>query len=98
MLMCTNLSSRGLWPRLVKPWLGSSEAIPRTIQTIRGSLVEHEVSRLAGLIDPANVVYGGKSVPATRYLDPTILYPVFWEDEIMKDEVFGPVLPIISYK
>jgi len=32
----------------------------------------HEVSRLAGLIDPAKVVIGGKSDPEARYLDPTI--------------------------
>ena len=57
----------------------------------------HEVSRLAGLIDPAKVVAGGQSDPASRYLDPTIVYPVFWEDKIMEDEVFGPILPILTY-
>ncbi|MGB8592764.1 MAG: aldehyde dehydrogenase family protein, partial [Candidatus Acidiferrales bacterium] len=33
------------------------------------------VERLASLIDPKKVVYGGKSDPQARYLDPTILYP-----------------------
>jgi aldehyde dehydrogenase (NAD+) len=56
------------------------------------------VSRLAGLIDPAKVVYGGSSDPEARYLDPTILYPVPWDDEIMEDEIFGPILPILTYK
>ena len=58
----------------------------------------HEVSRLAGLIDPAKVVIGGKSDPEARYLDPTILYPITWDDKIMEDEIFGPILPIITYK
>jgi aldehyde dehydrogenase (NAD+) len=57
-----------------------------------------EVSRLASLIDPKKVVYGGKSDPEARYLDPTIIYPVSWEDHIMEDEVFGPILPILAYK
>jgi aldehyde dehydrogenase (NAD+) len=57
-----------------------------------------ETMRLAGLIDPAKVVHGGASDADARYLDPTILYPVSWDDEIMKDEVFGPVLPILTYK
>ena len=57
-----------------------------------------EVSRLAGLIDPAKVVIGGSSDPDGRYLDPTIVYPVAWDDPMMKDEVFGPVLPILTYK
>jgi aldehyde dehydrogenase (NAD+) len=56
------------------------------------------VSRLASLIDPAKVVYGGSSDPEARHLDPTILYPVSWHDEIMDDEIFGPILPILTYK
>jgi aldehyde dehydrogenase (NAD+) len=55
------------------------------------------VERLASLIDPQKVVYGGKSDPSVRYLDPTILYPVLWSDKIMQDEIFGPLLPILMY-
>ena len=56
------------------------------------------VDRLAGLIDPAKVVIGGRSDPKARYLDPTIVYPVSWDDPIMEDEVFGPILPILTYR
>jgi aldehyde dehydrogenase (NAD+) len=59
---------------------------------------EREVTRLAGLIDPAKVVIGGRSDPEARYLDPTIVYPVSWDDPIMEDEVFGPILPILAYR
>jgi aldehyde dehydrogenase (NAD+) len=55
------------------------------------------VQRLASLIDPKKVVYGGKSDAAARYLDPTILYPISWSDKIMEDEIFGPLLPILTY-
>ena len=57
-----------------------------------------EVARLAALIDPEKVVAGGKSDPDTHYLDPTILYPVTMEDTIMEDEIFGPILPILSFR
>src|SRR5262247_1159270 len=57
-----------------------------------------EAARLAALIDPTKVVYGGKSDPNARYVDPTILYPVAWDDEIMRDEIFGPILPILTYR
>jgi acyl-CoA reductase-like NAD-dependent aldehyde dehydrogenase len=56
------------------------------------------VERLASLIDPAKVIAGGKSDPDGHYLDPTLLYPVTWEDKSMKDEIFGPILPILTYK
>ena len=56
------------------------------------------VERLASLIDPAKVIAGGKSDPDAHYLDPTLLYPVTWDDKSMKDEIFGPILPILTYK
>ena len=57
-----------------------------------------EVNRLAGLIDPAKVIIGGRSDPTACYLDPTIVYPVTWDDRIMEDEVFGPILPVLTYR
>src|SRR6202035_4075441 len=36
------------------------------------------VTRLASLIDPSRVVWGGKFDESARYFDPTILYPVSW--------------------
>jgi len=56
------------------------------------------VSRLASLIDPSKVIAGGKSDPDAKYLDPTLLYPITWDDKIMEDEIFGPILPILTYK
>jgi len=44
------------------------------------------------------VVAGGKSDAEARYFDPTVIYPVSWDDPIMEDEVFGPILPILTYR
>ena len=57
----------------------------------------HDVNRLLALIDPAKVVTGGAGDPDARYLDPTVLYPVTWADKVMEDEVFGPLLPVLTY-
>src|SRR5260370_33710896 len=43
-----------------------------------------EVARLAGLIDPSKVIIGGRSDPHSLYLDPSIGYPVSWEDPIIE--------------
>src|SRR5271154_6069960 len=56
------------------------------------------VTQLASLIDPTKVIAGGKSDPEAHYLDPTLLYPITWDDKIMEDEIFGPILPILTYK
>jgi aldehyde dehydrogenase (NAD+) len=56
------------------------------------------VERLGALIDQKKVIAGGASDPKARYIDPTILYPVTWDDPIMEDEIFGPLLPILTYQ
>jgi aldehyde dehydrogenase (NAD+) len=71
---------------------------PKTNPDYSKVVSAREVSRLAGLIDPGKVVSGGRSDPQARYLDPTIVYPITWDDPIMEDEVFGPILPILTYK
>ena len=55
------------------------------------------VRRLESLLDPSKVVAGGRFDEASRYFDPTIVYPVSWSDRIMQEEIFGPVLPILPY-
>jgi aldehyde dehydrogenase (NAD+) len=71
---------------------------PKTNPDYSRIISAHDVSRLAALIDPAKLVIGGRSDPDDRYLDPTIVYPVCWDDPIMEDEVFGPILPILTYR
>src|SRR5215470_12207966 len=56
-----------------------------------------EVRRLALLVDEEKVIVGGGYDEAERYFEPTILYPVVWTDHVMQGEIFGPILPILSY-
>lgn len=54
-------------------------------------------NRLADLIPPGKVFYGGNTNPETRYIEPTILTSVSWDDDVMQEEIFGPILPILSF-
>ena len=71
---------------------------PKTNPDYSRVISAREVERLAALIDASKVVAGGASDPAARYIDPTILYPITWDDTIMQDEIFGPLLPVLTYK
>ena len=51
-----------------------------------------------GLLDPDKVVFGGKGDPATLKIQPTILDPVSPDDPVMGEEIFGPVLPVLTYR
>jgi aldehyde dehydrogenase (NAD+) len=54
--------------------------------------------RLEALIEKDKVVHGGKSVERELYIQPTILEGVEWKDKVMQEEIFGPILPILTYK
>ncbi len=55
--------------------------------------------RVCGLIDPAKVVLGGCVDEASLKIEPTILDGVDPSvDAVMQEEIFGPVLPVITYK
>src|SRR5271155_270010 len=72
-------------------------ADPKTNSDYSRVISPAAVERLASLIDPKKVVYGGKSDAAARYLEPTTPYTIFWARKIMEDEIFGPLLPILTY-
>ncbi|MCQ6276247.1 aldehyde dehydrogenase family protein [Bacillus sp. V3B] len=59
---------------------------------------EKHFDRLMGFIKNSNVYYGGRGERSTRMIEPTILTKLSWEDEVMKDEIFGPILPILIYE
>lgn len=45
----------------------------------------------------AKIAYGGQVEVADRYIEPTILVDVTMDMQIMQEEIFGPVLPIVTY-
>ncbi len=54
--------------------------------------------RLTGLIDPAKIAYGGRTSPDTLQIEPTLLRDVEWGDAVMQEEIFGPILPVLTYE
>lgn len=58
---------------------------------------EKHFHRVMGLIDPEKVVFGGKGDPETLKIQPTVLDNVSPEDPVMQEEIFGPVLPVLTF-
>ncbi len=54
--------------------------------------------RIAGLIDPAKTVCGGRLDPERLKIEPTVMTGVTPEDAVMQQEIFGPILPILEYE
>ncbi|GAB2992833.1 aldehyde dehydrogenase [Cyclobacterium sediminis] len=53
--------------------------------------------RLSKLVESGQVYFGGNLDREERFISPTILHNVTFSDEVMKDEIFGPILPVISF-
>lgn len=53
--------------------------------------------RIIGLVGEEKIVYGGKANVETLRISPTILDDITLESKVMQEEIFGPLLPIISY-
>ncbi|MGB0347239.1 MAG: aldehyde dehydrogenase [Balneolaceae bacterium] len=67
-----------------------SDDYPRIIDDVH-------YSRLASLLDNGRIIAGGRTEPKSRFISPTILSDVSWDDPIMKDEIFGPILPVLNF-
>lgn len=59
---------------------------------------ERNFDRLEKMIDGEKVFFGGETNREKRYISPTVLDNVTWEDAVMQEEIFGPILPILTYK
>lgn len=58
---------------------------------------EKHFNRLCVLINQDKVVVGGKTLPETLKIEPTVMDNITWEDVVMKEEIFGPILPVLTY-
>jgi aldehyde dehydrogenase (NAD+) len=58
---------------------------------------EKHFERILGLINPTKVVCGGTFDRSALRIEPTIMDNVSFEDAVMQQEIFGPVLPVLTY-
>ncbi len=57
---------------------------------------EKNFKRLVSLIDPQKVIFGGEYDESRLFIAPTLVEADF-DDKVMEDEIFGPILPIIAF-
>lgn len=58
---------------------------------------EKHFHRILGLIDRDKIVHGGKSDPDTLRIEPTVMDNITFDDAVMQEEIFGPLLPVLTY-
>jgi len=55
------------------------------------------MERLAALLDGAKIAYGGHYDKEEKYFEPTILDEVSFDLPVMQQEIFGPILPVLTF-
>lgn len=60
-------------------------------------ITEQRFENIISYLNDGEIVYGGKHDRSSLCIEPTIILPYHLDCALMKDEIFGPVLPIITY-
>ena len=89
-------TARALEPELAKAVEGLYGTDAATSTEYGRIINERHFDRLSGLLDSGRVVVGGDSDRATKYIAPTVLADVDPNSPVMGEEIFGPVLPIVT--
>ena len=58
---------------------------------------EKHFARLSTLIDKNKVVIGGNTNPDTYQIAPTVMDNVTYDDAVLGEEIFGPIMPILTF-
>ncbi len=53
--------------------------------------------RLTALLNKNKIILGGETDEEDLYIAPTLMENITWDDTVMKEEIFGPILPILEY-
>lgn len=59
---------------------------------------EKQFNRVASYLSKGNILHGGRTDKKELFIEPTLIDNISMQDPVMKDEIFGPILPIISFR
>ncbi len=71
---------------------------PETSDSYGRIVSEKHFKRLESYLNEAQILYGGKRNLETLYFQPTLVRVNSYEHPLMQEEIFGPILPVISWK
>lgn len=58
---------------------------------------EKHFQRILALMDTKKIIYGGQSDAKSLQIEPTVMDNVSFSDKVMQEEIFGPLLPVLTY-
>ncbi|CAA7195942.1 aldehyde dehydrogenase [Chryseobacterium potabilaquae] len=89
-------SIRGQFLKILKKYIDKFKYEANSIHYTK-IINEKNFVRLINLIDKNKVYLGGKYNNPKLYIEPTVLTDIDWNDPIMQEEIFGPLLPVLTF-
>ena len=59
---------------------------------------EKHFNRVLGLMEPEKIVWGGRADRDSLRIEPTVMDHVRFSDPVMQEEIFGPILPVLTFE
>lgn len=69
-----------------------------TKETFTRIVSKRHFQRLHEFLNDGFIAIGGKVDETSLYIEPTVLTNISWEHNVMADEIFGPILPVLEYE
>lgn len=98
-LLCTKDTRDKLIPELKKIFKEFYPEGPKPSPCYSGKMIsERHYARLVKLLEntKGKIVHGGNVDPTTCFIEPTVVTDVKMDDCLMEEELFGPILPVIT--
>ncbi len=97
-ILCDEAIRDALVAELKKEVLRQYGSRPLKDPTYGRIINEKHFARLTGLLDPSRTAHGGETDPESLRIAPTILTNVDFSHPAMGQEIFGPILPVLTYR
>ncbi|CAF1050457.1 unnamed protein product [Adineta ricciae] len=97
-LLCSKATESRLIPEIIRAWRTFYTDNPVNSDSYCHIVNGRHFERLKKLIDTSKVVYGGEADANRNYISPTIMTNVDENDKVMQEEIFGPLLPIVTVR
>ena len=79
---------------IIQEWFGPS---PENNPSLTRMIHLQHWEKLKNYLQQENIYYGGKTSQEKLFIEPTLILNPSWDSTLIKEEIFGPILPVIEY-
>ena len=83
--------------KIIENWKSTFGEDPQKSPFLTRMITHEAFDRVSSYLKQGNIIYGGQVDREDKYISPTLLESVDQQSDIMQDEIFGPILPIIAF-